>query len=93
MSTRAGVDRTDIESSILCFVRELLRDRELDVHAQIFAVASSVVAVELVIFVEVTFDLRIESEDLDIANFASVEALSSLVLRKLAVTRKLDVDG
>jgi acyl carrier protein len=38
---------------------------------------------QLVQFVETTFGVSVESEDLDIDNFRSIDALSSFVERKL----------
>jgi acyl carrier protein len=46
--------------------------------------ANSLFAMQLVAFVEKQFDIEIDSDDLDIDNFRSVSAISSLVERKLA---------
>ncbi|MEU6718031.1 acyl carrier protein [Nonomuraea sp. NPDC046802] len=44
---------------------------------------SSLFALQLVMFVESEFAVAVEDEDLDLANFRSVAAIESFVLRKL----------
>jgi methoxymalonate biosynthesis acyl carrier protein len=46
---------------------------------------SSIFAVELVDFIEVTFQVAVGNEDLDLRNFRSVSAMSDFVAAKLAV--------
>ncbi len=43
---------------------------------------NSLFAVEIVCFIEETFGITVENEDLDVANFRSVEALTGFVERK-----------
>jgi methoxymalonate biosynthesis acyl carrier protein len=52
---------------------------ETDLFAS--GVVSSLFAMELVVFVEGTFDIEVEGADLAIDNFRSVRAMSSLVTR------------
>jgi methoxymalonate biosynthesis acyl carrier protein len=47
-------------------------------------VATSLFAMELVMFVEKHFDLQIPNEELELANFRSVDAMAVLVERRLA---------
>jgi len=47
-------------------------------------VATSLFAMELVMFVEKHFDLQIPNEELELANFRSVDAMAGLVERRLA---------
>jgi acyl carrier protein len=47
-------------------------------------VLDSMMAVELVAFLEKTFALTIDDEDLELTNFRSVEGMVRLVLRKRA---------
>lgn len=63
------------------FGNYLLRDDE-----NFFATGyvTSLFAMQLVNFTEQTFGLQVESDDLDIANFSSIDALSGFVLRKQA---------
>ncbi len=43
---------------------------------------NSMFAMQLVTFVEKTFDITIENEDLELDNFRTIVALSNLVIRK-----------
>jgi methoxymalonate biosynthesis acyl carrier protein len=43
---------------------------------------NSMFAMQLVTFVEQTFDIVIENEDLELDNFRSIQALANLVARK-----------
>ncbi|MFF4732269.1 acyl carrier protein [Streptomyces mirabilis] len=52
---------------------------ETDLFAS--GVVSSLFAMELVVFVEGTFDVAVEGADLSMDNFRSVRAMSSLVTR------------
>ena len=45
-------------------------------------VVNSIFAVELVIFVEKQFNITIENNDLELANFASIDAIATFVARK-----------
>jgi len=46
---------------------------------------NSMFAMQLVTFVEQTFGITIENEDLELDNFRSIQALANLVARKAAV--------
>lgn len=54
-------------------------DADLDLFAT--GVISSMFAMELVVFLEDTYDVEIVGPELSRANFASVRAMSALVLR------------
>ncbi len=47
-------------------------------------IVNSLFAVELMTFVERTFDIEIGADDLDIENFKSVNATAALIARKQA---------
>ncbi|MFK0047547.1 acyl carrier protein [Streptomyces sp. NPDC090741] len=49
-------------------------------------VLDSVAAVQMVDFVERTFDIEIADEDLELANFDSIRGLAGLVNRRLAAS-------
>jgi methoxymalonate biosynthesis acyl carrier protein len=61
-----------------CGSRKLLDDED------IFALGfiSSVVAIQLVLFLEKEFAVKVENEDLDLDNFRSVAAMARLIERK-----------
>jgi acyl carrier protein len=75
--------RTKIKS----FLSRYLRNQDVGDDEDIFALGfvNSLFAMQLVLFVEQEFDVIVENEDLEIENFASVNALLGLIERKTAV--------
>ncbi|MCM3884960.1 acyl carrier protein [Frankia sp. R82] len=71
-----------IEQRLLDFLVERTKI-EWEVGQDLFesGVLSSLFAMELVVFVEKAFDVSIEREDLALANFRTVRAMTDLVLR------------
>jgi acyl carrier protein len=49
----------------------------------VLGVVNSLFAMQLVMFVEKEFQITVENEDLDFANFQSISAIAHLVDRKL----------
>jgi methoxymalonate biosynthesis acyl carrier protein len=47
---------------------------------------NSLFALELVVFLENTFRITVENEDLDLANFSAVSNIEAFIRRKQAVT-------
>jgi methoxymalonate biosynthesis acyl carrier protein len=76
------------QSRIRSFLSRYCRNRDLQDDDNIFALGfvSSVVAMQLVLFVEKEFSVKIENEDLDLKNFSSIAAISDLVARKKAAS-------
>jgi len=74
--------RTRIKS----FLARYLRNQDVGDDEDIFALGfvNSLFAMQLVLFVEQEFDVIVENEDLEIENFASVNALLGLIERKSA---------
>jgi methoxymalonate biosynthesis acyl carrier protein len=71
----------DLTSTIRSFIGEHVRDTELTDHQDIFATGSvsSLFAVQLVMWVERTFKIAVQSADLDIDNFRTVNDVVSFV--------------
>lgn len=70
----------------LCgFLRDALR-QEVRADDDIFAtgMANSLFALELIVYIEERYGLKLESEDLTRDNFRSAEAMSQLVLKRSA---------
>ncbi|MDQ3913979.1 MAG: acyl carrier protein [Actinomycetota bacterium] len=69
------------------FVGRALHDNPLGDDDDIFATGfvNSLFALELVTFVEGTFGITIESEDLDLDNFRTVSRIAALVARKAGI--------
>ena len=66
------------------FLAQRMRGYALRDDEDIFALGfvNSMFALQLVMFVEKEFGAAVEDEDLDIANFNSVDAIAALVARK-----------
>ena len=68
------------------FLSRFFRQHDLQPDEDIFALGfvNSLLAMQLVNFVEKEFGVTIEDEDLDLANFRSLNAIDALVERKRA---------
>ena len=76
----------DTRQQIRDFVSRFVRGHELGDDEDIFATGyvNSMFAMQLVNFVEQTFGFTVESEDMEIDNFRSINAISALVARRQA---------
>ena len=74
----------DNKQQIREFVSRFVRGHDLGDAEDIFATGfvNSMFAMQLVQFVETTFGITVESDDLDIDNFRSIDAIAALVERK-----------
>ncbi|GAA3025405.1 MULTISPECIES: acyl carrier protein [Streptosporangium] len=72
-----------VKGQILEFIRGRYPQAEIDESQDIFALGfvNSLFAMELVMFVEKTFDVVIPNEELRIDNFRTADAMSRLVSR------------
>jgi methoxymalonate biosynthesis acyl carrier protein len=73
-----------VADTIRRFILSSIRMARLDDDANLFesGVANSLFAVQLMTFVEKTFAIDVDMDDLDIENFKSVNATTAFVLRK-----------
>jgi acyl carrier protein len=78
------VDHESVKDAIRSFILSSVPVPELDDDGDLFesGIANSLFAVQLLTFVEKTFALEIESDDLDIENFRSLNSTAAFVLRK-----------
>lgn len=74
------------KEKIRTFLLSVIRSSDLQEDDDIFALGfvDSLFAMELVLFVESEFQITVEKEDLDYENFKSINAVTSLVERKMA---------
>ena len=74
----------ELRSEIRAFIAAAFKGRLLGDEEDIFATGfvNSLFAMELVTFIEKAFDITVESEDLDLDNFRSVERLAGFVAAK-----------
>jgi methoxymalonate biosynthesis acyl carrier protein len=76
----------DTQVKIKQFLSRFLKSHDLQLDEDIFALGfvSSLLAMQLVAFVEKEFGIQVEDADLDLDNFRSIRAISDLVARKRA---------
>lgn len=80
------MDRNDIQTRIRQFVQRFIRGHQLADGEDMFATGfvNSMFAMQLVQFVETEFSVAVDDEDLEMDNFRSIDAITSLVERKTA---------
>jgi methoxymalonate biosynthesis acyl carrier protein len=76
----------DAQLRIKSFLSRFFKQHDLQPDEDIFALGfvNSLLAMQLVNFVEKEFAVSIEDEDLDLANFRTLAAIDALVERKRA---------
>ena len=79
------MNEEEIKQKVREFVSKFFRGHELQDGEDMFATGyvNSMFAMQLVQFVESSFGVACESEDLEIDNFRSIDALTAFVQRKL----------
>lgn len=72
------------QSKIKEFLSRFFKNHDLQPEEDIFALGfvNSLLAMQLVAFVEKEFGVRVEDEDLDLDNFRSIDAIAGLVAKK-----------
>lgn len=73
-----------IRSRLHDFLARSFEGREIADGDDIFALgfANSLFAMQLVAFIEMEYDIEIDSEDLEMDNFRSIDAMTALVEKK-----------
>lgn len=76
------------QTKIKEFLSRFFKSHDLQPDEDIFALGfvNSLLAMQLVAFVEKEFGVQVADEDLDLDNFRSINAISNLVARKTAGT-------
>ncbi len=74
----------EIKTRIKQFLARHFRNYDLQDDEDIFALGfvNSLFAMQLVLFVENEFSIKVEDQDLDIDNFRTINALTNLLMRK-----------
>jgi methoxymalonate biosynthesis acyl carrier protein len=74
----------ETESKIKQFLSRFFKSHDLKPEEDIFALGfvNSLLAMQLVAFVEKEFAIKVEDQDLDLDNFRSIGAISRLVAKK-----------
>jgi methoxymalonate biosynthesis acyl carrier protein len=78
------MDRTEIRQALRDFIQRSVRVPALGDDDDLFesGIVNSLFAVQLMTFVEKNFAVEVAMEDLEIANFRSIDATAGFVLRK-----------
>jgi acyl carrier protein len=79
-----GSTMDQTQAKIKEFLSRFFKNHDLQPQEDIFALGfvNSLLAMQLVAFVEKEFGVRVEDEDLDLDNFRSIQAISNLVAKK-----------
>ena len=77
----------DDKEQIRDFISAHVPDEQVDDDEDLFAtgLVNSLFAVQLVMWVEQTFDLQVAADELDFANFATIDAIANFVHGKRTV--------
>jgi acyl carrier protein len=77
----------DIKTRTKNFLFRFVRKRNIEDSDDFFAsgMVNSLFAMQLVLFVEKEFGIKVQSEDLDLKNFRTVDAISGFVEKKRAL--------
>jgi len=77
---------TEVETRIKTFLSRFFRQHDLQAGEDIFALGfvNSLLAMQLVSFIEKEFGVAVEDEDLDLDNFRTLASMDALVERKRA---------
>ncbi len=72
------------QTKIKEFLSRFFKSHDLQPHEDIFALGfvNSLLAMQLVAFVEKEFGIAVADDDLDLDNFRSIDAIAALVARK-----------
>ena len=79
-------DETEIRAKIRAFILASIHLPDLTDDDNLFesGIVNSLFAVELMTFLEKTFGIEVTPDDLEIANFQSIDASADFVVRKRA---------
>lgn len=80
------IDPQSIKESVRHFIQASINIDGFGDDADLFesGIVNSLFAVQLMTFLERTFQIEIGTDDLDIGNFKSIDATAAFVARKLA---------
>ncbi len=79
----------EIKEKTRAFLLRFIKNHNLNDDDDIFArgFVNSLFAMQLILFVEKEFSMKVENEDLDLKNFNSLNAISEFVTKKAGSSR------
>lgn len=83
MSVNSG-EANGIKETVKRFILSSINFTHLDDDANLFesGIVNSLFAIQLMTFIEKTFSIEVEMDDMDIENFKSLSATTAFVLKK-----------
>lgn len=80
-----STDPNEVKAAIRAFIQASIKLDGLGNDENLFetGIVNSLFAVQLMTFIERTFDIEVSSDDLDIANFKSIDATAAFVAKKV----------
>lgn len=84
MAPTLGTDESGIKDAVRGFILRSINLAQLADDDDLFdsGIVNSLFAVQLTTFIEKHFAIEVEMDDLDMANFKSLNAMTAFVLRK-----------
>ena len=79
------MDEATIKDKVRSFLEKFVRGDELAEDDDIFALGyvNSLFAMQLVLFIEKEFHVRVQGKDLDLANFRSIQAITAFLQKAM----------
>ena len=76
--------KNDVKSTIRKFIQKVTRKQEILDDEDIFqgGIVNSLLTVQLMMFIEKTFQIRIDNDDLNLENFRTMNKIEEYILRK-----------
>jgi len=83
--TVSSMDENKVK--IRSFLSKFIQNQDMEDEEDIFAsgFVNSLFAMQLVLFIESEFSIKIENEDLKLDNFRTISALANLIERKTSI--------
>lgn len=77
-----------VKEKVKSFLRRFFRKHELQDDEDIFAlgVVNSLFAMQLVLFIEKEFQIKVGNRDLNLDNFRTINAICNFIMSKLGAT-------
>lgn len=86
IAEQADVKEKEIQAKVTEFLAKHIGDTQLHPSENLFkgGYVNSLFVMQLLTFVEKTFSIKVEDDDLELSNFCSIEAVTGFVVQKLA---------
>lgn len=81
----------EIKENLRSFFSRFIADTEINDDDDLFGsgLVNSLFAMQLIMYIEKNYDIKIDKDDLDIQNFSSIRSISQYILNKKAVPQSV----